>query len=856
MSQSSSQSASSSAKFGEYCPICGKDTKSDRFLLHLKACAKKHHVPSDLVLEWSEKLPKEGNSQSSQTTSTKLVKPKTVSKKRKSYEEPNSYEDEALQLAVALSASVQETHVSHLPTVTVPEAETKASKRARRDADIFNMLSSRDPAEGQTRLLELIAEKFPETTGELHNSSRVLIGSQIVEGRMVGKSRLFAMTCSSPKMLMAFILNHETLKKMPIEFHIDVSDLDIEVEKNLDMATPEEAIRISSSSDEDEETSVQPMDADQIDTVGEMENSRKPSPMKSEEETSNCPPDIHPLLEECFNDQELSNDIHTNGETEENPVSKSDEISRSPIFDYFEAANEECEVISVKTDLSLSPVITSRTSAIHTAIPTDDSKVDQSTMTEPVLKSSSNSDRVCCNMLKLFQSKKSCDLYFVSMDGTQIGAHRAVVEANCPSLVPLSKYQTLVTVFENKSSNFIKGFLEFCYAGREHKEFQEEIDQFYTSYSKERADVEGFESSFNDGDLMAVINGETPIAAVKSPLAPLENSLKTPLSFKTTGDNDSDNMVNNDFENPGFEEGIYCTQTNFVVTEEENDLVADFCQDVEEPVTKVKKKEKKRVSIGKVTTYETPANKRRKSIRTPPYSQMGTPNLVKLLGKYGVRKLPKKHMVLKMKEIHRLVLKPKGMQGGVESEPPIADEQPSTSKVKPSTQGKSKDEAKRKWKRNGRYNLDEIVTSSDEEPVPSQPQQEIVSVSDDEEELETTIEPNALSLLDDILEDDDDEAEGEVDDDDVAVFFTQSQQQKKSSKKKSPKIVLQGEEFSKAVAAFIQTQSDLYNDILQYKPILFKDVYSKVRKVGNFACSKQQLVDFLDEQVNCIKLLF
>ncbi|NXK76806.1 SLX4 endonuclease, partial [Amazona guildingii] len=197
----------------------------------------------------------------------------------------------------------------------------------------------------------------------------------------------------------------------------------------------------------------------------------------------------------------------------------------------------------------------------------------------------------------------------------------------------------------------------------------------------------------------------------------------------------------------------------------------------------------------------------------PAYSMMETPQLKKELSRFGVRALPKRQMVLKLKEIFQYTHK--DVDSDFEDEIPSSQPPLQKTPAKRSRQPKA-DRAGEKWS----------LAADGEEPMFSASQESTVS-SLDGSDISFGSQSSFMNGFEACaFQSEEDEEE-----------FTASQ------------AAAREEEKMEAVRCYIRSNTALYNKILFYEPIELADLHTELKQNG-IKISKAKLLDFLD--AHCI----
>ncbi|XP_078414926.1 structure-specific endonuclease subunit SLX4 [Cetorhinus maximus] len=257
----------------------------------------------------------------------------------------------------------------------------------------------------------------------------------------------------------------------------------------------------------------------------------------------------------------------------------------------------------------------------------------------------------------------------------------------------------------------------------------------------------------------------------------------------------------------------------------------------------------------------------------PPYSTMATPHLKKVLGKFGVRPLPKKKMILKLKEIYQYTHQV--IQPGSESQSKqeVTSSQPCIRKTIPVLTSKQKA---------GTINQSQPVSSRTDRLIPcSKKQSKSVSAESSKPALKGRLQaiskrkrkscvpeshrPEAKSPSKAVAPDVANQLSssqssssagsessfesqrllaGEFDN----IFSTDSDDEEDDGITPS-QAVTRDTDTTEAIRQYIRSDPSLYSNILQYKPFELSDLHQQLKENG-IKVSKGKLLDFLD--AHCI----
>ncbi|XP_072337546.1 structure-specific endonuclease subunit SLX4 [Scyliorhinus torazame] len=255
----------------------------------------------------------------------------------------------------------------------------------------------------------------------------------------------------------------------------------------------------------------------------------------------------------------------------------------------------------------------------------------------------------------------------------------------------------------------------------------------------------------------------------------------------------------------------------------------------------------------------------------PPYSTMATPYLKKELGRFGVRPLPKKKMILKLKEIYQYThrgiepdVDPQSKQDVSSSQPciwkpnltsklkanPINQSQPvslGTDRLKPHSKKQSKSVSAESRKPALKGRLEAIskrkggscileshrpeANSPTKTVAPDVTNQLSSSQSSSSAASESSFESQRMLA-------------GEFDN----VFSTDSGDDEDDGITLSQAVIREADT-TEAIRQYIRSNTPLYSSILQYKPFELSDFHQQLKENG-IKVSKGKLLDFLD--THCI----
>ncbi|XP_060696610.1 structure-specific endonuclease subunit SLX4 isoform X4 [Hemiscyllium ocellatum] len=255
----------------------------------------------------------------------------------------------------------------------------------------------------------------------------------------------------------------------------------------------------------------------------------------------------------------------------------------------------------------------------------------------------------------------------------------------------------------------------------------------------------------------------------------------------------------------------------------------------------------------------------------PPYSTMATPHLKKELSKFGVRPLPKKKMILKLKEIYQYTHQVVQPDPDTQSKQQISSSHPCTWKTIPALTSKLKV---------GTNKLSQPVSSGrNQQKSHSKKQSQSISAETSKRamkgHLKTTSKRKVKSL---VLQSDGLEAKSplKVVASDVANQLSSSQSSSSSWSEDSfesqrllanecdnvlstdsdddkddgitpSQAIIREADTKEAIRQYILSDLSLYSEIVQYKPFELSDLHQKLKENG-IKVSKGKLLEFLDAQ--------
>ncbi|NXN65028.1 SLX4 endonuclease, partial [Himantopus himantopus] len=197
----------------------------------------------------------------------------------------------------------------------------------------------------------------------------------------------------------------------------------------------------------------------------------------------------------------------------------------------------------------------------------------------------------------------------------------------------------------------------------------------------------------------------------------------------------------------------------------------------------------------------------------PAYSMMETPQLKKELSRFGVRALPKRQMVLKLKEIFQYTHQ--DVDSDFEDEIPSSQPPQRKSPAKRSRQSKA-DQTAERWS----------LATDGEEPVLSASQESAVS-SVDGSDISFGSQSSFMNGFE------------------ACAFASEEEDEELPASQAAARE----EEKLEAVRCYIRSNTALYHKILFYEPIELADLHTELKQNG-IKISKAKLLDFLD--AHCI----
>ncbi|XP_034544890.1 structure-specific endonuclease subunit SLX4 isoform X2 [Notolabrus celidotus] len=220
--------------------------------------------------------------------------------------------------------------------------------------------------------------------------------------------------------------------------------------------------------------------------------------------------------------------------------------------------------------------------------------------------------------------------------------------------------------------------------------------------------------------------------------------------------------------------------------------------------------------------HKTPAashNKRRRTMvpitPMPHYSDMDTPDLKNKLNRFGVRPLPKRQMILKLKEIHQythqLVSSDSDGEGPAQVKPPASSSGATGSRPAPRTQTVRFKEPRAP-----------AVTS----PLKHNREEELLSASQGSNTSSTAEESERSNPELCASSDGDSDSDGGI---------------------SASQVASRHQDRLQAVRSFILSDPSLYSQVLQYQPLVLSQLQERLKASG-IRLGAAKLVDFLDSQ--------
>ncbi|NXU21108.1 SLX4 endonuclease, partial [Pardalotus punctatus] len=200
----------------------------------------------------------------------------------------------------------------------------------------------------------------------------------------------------------------------------------------------------------------------------------------------------------------------------------------------------------------------------------------------------------------------------------------------------------------------------------------------------------------------------------------------------------------------------------------------------------------------------------------PAYSIMETPQLKKELSRFGVRALPKRQMVLKLKEIFQYTHR--DGDSDFEDEIPYSQPLPQTSPAKRPRQPKAGGAAGR-----NRQERPCVSLAADGEEIPAS--QESAGSSVDGSDISFGSQSSFVNGFE------------------TCAFASEEEEEEFPASQAAARE----QEKLEAVKCYIRSNMALYNRILFYEPIELADLHAELKQNG-IKISKAKLLDFLDSQ--------
>ncbi|NXA05753.1 SLX4 endonuclease, partial [Sapayoa aenigma] len=198
----------------------------------------------------------------------------------------------------------------------------------------------------------------------------------------------------------------------------------------------------------------------------------------------------------------------------------------------------------------------------------------------------------------------------------------------------------------------------------------------------------------------------------------------------------------------------------------------------------------------------------------PAYSIMETPQLKKELSRFGVRALPKRQMVLKLKEIFQYTHR--DTDSDFEDEIPCSQPLPQKSPAKP--------EGAKEQKRPSVSPERGSLAADGEEPTLSA-SQDSAAASVDGSDISFGSQSSFVNGFE-------------------ACAFASEEEEEEFP---ASQAAAREEEKLEAVRCYIRSNTALYNRILFYEPLELADLHAELKQNG-IKISKAKLLDFLDAQ--------
>ncbi|NXY06061.1 SLX4 endonuclease, partial [Pteruthius melanotis] len=203
----------------------------------------------------------------------------------------------------------------------------------------------------------------------------------------------------------------------------------------------------------------------------------------------------------------------------------------------------------------------------------------------------------------------------------------------------------------------------------------------------------------------------------------------------------------------------------------------------------------------------------------PAYSIMETPQLKKELSRFGVRALPKRQMVLKLKEIFQYTHRDR--DSDFEDEIPYSQPLPQKSPAKRPRQPKAGRAAG--GNRAPRAERPSVSLAADGEELPAS--QESAGSSVDGSDISFGSQSSFVNGFE------------------TCAFASEEEEEEPPASQAAARE----EEKLEAIRCYIRSNTALYNRILFYEPIELADLHAELKQNG-IKISKAKLLNFLDSQ--------
>ncbi|NWQ67877.1 SLX4 endonuclease, partial [Neopipo cinnamomea] len=196
----------------------------------------------------------------------------------------------------------------------------------------------------------------------------------------------------------------------------------------------------------------------------------------------------------------------------------------------------------------------------------------------------------------------------------------------------------------------------------------------------------------------------------------------------------------------------------------------------------------------------------------PAYSIMETPQLKKELSRFGVRALPKRQMVLKLKEIFQYTHR--------DGDSDFEDEIPYSQPLPQKSPARWLRQPKAGWAGGGKGPL-----AADGEELTLSASQESAASSGDGSDISFGSQSSFVNGFE------------------TCAFASEEEEEEFSASQAAARE----EEKLEAVRCYIRSNTALYNRILFYEPLELADLHAELKQNG-IKISKAKLLDFLDSQ--------